>query len=631
VLSYTLDDRVRVLDLHNSSENEIVINIPDLLTQAVPDIADHGKGTFQTLYYSDQIISCLYKSSGPDSSAWLIAFSIRPRAILVAEELDSTDKIFVRHDKHFLYYGTHSELGTDGYKKWVLHGYEFRTCKWFDEKIHLPDMVGSEIGSTICFEFHDGYFYALSNQTSFEVEEIDWTSFYHCIRFPLNSPCKALLEKSENDRSMWRRQHQEGPIDDRWTNLRLDRDESTGELRIVESRKEWYLGSSRSQRTYYTTDIVFPKLVKDEDMEMGDLRESSPEESNFGLPSTSAWNSESTLNASLLASASSSSTNAPSTSTSSILSGLPAFPLLRLMKKDDHAHYIDAPPRLPQNTHPGNDGSMQPTFTLAKSRIRTYHPACSTFMDLVDDPLPTDWQGKQRLRLRAGSRKLGPPLLDSDGLSRPPDEDWRVAVQEMYIEQGVKFWPAAQRPVDEGADEELDQVYRLLNPPSHLGNVEGTSDERGLVYVTGGVDAPQAIIFVSFDPSTKLSGMKRWGQKGVGEGPHVDGRATGTSIGVTGIGDETSDRGWKGKEVFVDVGEADRTVSIDRKGKRKAIDAPAVSMQQVAGGIAVVDVRGRQSTATACGQVGDAQALRKWAWKETAMYRDIGLGFYFGL
>jgi hypothetical protein len=74
---------------------------------------------------------------------------------------------------------------------------------------------------------HKDYFYALSNQTSFEGEEIDWTSFYHCIRFPLDSFCKALLEKTEN-KSMWRRQHQEGPIDDRLINLRLDVDESSG-------------------------------------------------------------------------------------------------------------------------------------------------------------------------------------------------------------------------------------------------------------------------------------------------------------------------------------------------------------------------------------------------------------------
>jgi hypothetical protein len=75
-------------------------------------------------------------------------------------------------------------------------------------------MVGSEIGSTICFKFYKGFFYALSNQTSFEVKEIDWTSFYHCVRFPLNSPYTDLLQKTKN-KSMWRRQHREDPINDK--------------------------------------------------------------------------------------------------------------------------------------------------------------------------------------------------------------------------------------------------------------------------------------------------------------------------------------------------------------------------------------------------------------------------------
>lgn len=38
---------------------------------------------------------------------------------------------------------------------------------------------------------------------------------------------------------MWRQQHQEDPIDDRWTSLHLDKDDTTGEPEIVESRKEW--------------------------------------------------------------------------------------------------------------------------------------------------------------------------------------------------------------------------------------------------------------------------------------------------------------------------------------------------------------------------------------------------------
>ena len=182
---------------------------------------------------------------------------------MAKRELESTDKIFVRHNKQFLYYGTHSEIGADGYKKWVIHGHDFRNMIWFDQRIHLPDLV-AEIGSTICFEFRPQMMSDLKVHKSSLYEEIDWTSFYRCVRFPLASPCRELLEKTE-DKSMWRRQHQEGPIDDRWTSLRLDKDESSGDLRIVESRKEWHQGSGRSQRTYYTTrDIIFPSRTEGE-------------------------------------------------------------------------------------------------------------------------------------------------------------------------------------------------------------------------------------------------------------------------------------------------------------------------------------------------------------------------------
>jgi hypothetical protein len=237
VLCYTLDDKIQILDLHNSGHEEIVVCIPRLLGTALDDTANHSRGIFQILYYSDNIISCLYKLADPDPTAWLIAFNIQTSIILVTALLDFIEKIFVRHNLQFLYYGTHSEIGTDGYKRWVIHGYEFRKEEWFEQKVHLPDIAGSGIGSTICFEIYKEHFYVLSSQTFFEVKEIDWNSFYHCFRFPLKSPCKELLEKAK-DESMWQRQHQEGPIDDRWTSLRLDSDEATGELKIVESRKE---------------------------------------------------------------------------------------------------------------------------------------------------------------------------------------------------------------------------------------------------------------------------------------------------------------------------------------------------------------------------------------------------------
>ena len=314
-----MDDRIRILDLHNSASYEIVISIAGLLSHALSEISDNSRGIFQVLYYSDNIISCLYKSNGPDSTAWLIAFNIQTSTIVLAKDLDSTDKIFVRHNQQFLYYGTHSEVGTDGYKKWVIYGYDLEKRKWFDQRVHLPDMVGSEIGSTICFEFYKGYFYALSNQTSFEVEEIDWTSFYHCVRFPLESPCKELLEKTEN-KNMWRRQHQEGPIDDRWTSLRLDVDEGTGDIRIVESRKEWHLGSSKSWRTYYTTDIIFGDKLRDDDLDI--LYSSNASASSFSSLTSSSTSllasSDSTFDSSVVSSTSLSATPTNGLSTAEI-------------------------------------------------------------------------------------------------------------------------------------------------------------------------------------------------------------------------------------------------------------------------------------------------------------------------
>jgi hypothetical protein len=58
---------------------------------------------------------------------------------------------------------------------------------------------------------------------------------------------------------MLRRQHQEGPIDNRWTNLYLDVEEGTGELKIVKSRKEWYLGSSRTKAFCKNARALMPQ------------------------------------------------------------------------------------------------------------------------------------------------------------------------------------------------------------------------------------------------------------------------------------------------------------------------------------------------------------------------------------
>ncbi|KAF7947079.1 uncharacterized protein EAE97_004328 [Botrytis byssoidea] len=627
VLCYTLDDQLRVLNLHDSACCEAVVSIPGMLSSAISKIACNTKGVFQVLYCSDSVISCVYKTSGVEANSWLIAFSIETSEVLVVKELDSTERLFVRHNGQYLCYGTHSELGSDNHKKWVIHGYNLTEREWFNHKVRLPDMVGSEIGSTVCFELNNGYFYALSNQTSFEVEEIDWTSFYHCIRFPLASPCEGLTERTKNE-SMWRRQHEEGPIDDRWTNLRLDTDENTGELRIIESRKEWYHGASRSQRTYYTTPIIFQSEFGDMDDDLYFATDTSPSETKASYSVVSAGPSSST-------NTQSSTSEDCNSYNDRDLRAYPDDPLLRLLVKDDNPNYMPSQKRLPQFVHPGHDGSSNQTFTLAKSRIRYYDSSSSTFLDVVDDPLPTDWQEKQRLRLRAGSRTIGPPLVYSQnhpskaGLLCSPT-DVEDALSQMYKQSDVTYWPPAQDP--EVANEALDELYKLLNPPTHLGNVEGTADERSLVYVTGGYDSPQAIIFVSFDPAIKLTGLKKWGgmtRKGLGEGPHIDGRATGHTFDMSA---QMEDANLHDPQImYRGVMEADMTIEIERrekgKGKEKGTETENCSHTTVIAGAA--DASGHTHL-NIHETSSPSTAKASWIWHEKAMYQDIGLGYYFG-
>jgi hypothetical protein len=164
-LSYILDNKLRILDLHGSGTAEVVLSIPQLLQKVLDASEQYNCGRFRILYYNSSIVACLYISSGPDTVAYLIALGIQKGEVLLTERLLNTEKIFVRHNSKFLYYGTYSEENRIGHIKWSLRGYRFEDRKWFDKRIFLGCLNGCEIGATICFEIINGYFYALSNQT----------------------------------------------------------------------------------------------------------------------------------------------------------------------------------------------------------------------------------------------------------------------------------------------------------------------------------------------------------------------------------------------------------------------------------------------------------------------------------
>jgi hypothetical protein len=181
ILCYVLNNRIRVLDLHNSGGFGLVISIPRLLREAVPAIDQGVKGAFQLLYCSRSIVSCVFNSVTPNRGAWLITFNFRIRSILMIVPLHSTGKIFARHNENLLYLGTNTGTSTEGNEKWTIDCYEFEARKWYAEKSYVLDLPGSENGCTICFEIFGPCLIAVTSDASFEFEGADCTSFYSCV------------------------------------------------------------------------------------------------------------------------------------------------------------------------------------------------------------------------------------------------------------------------------------------------------------------------------------------------------------------------------------------------------------------------------------------------------------------
>ncbi|PGH23078.1 hypothetical protein AJ80_02852 [Polytolypa hystricis UAMH7299] len=509
VLCYLHCGDLRLLDVHGASRVEKVVTLARIKTLLSRSAhfshayarVDEREMQFSLMHFSDGIVTCLCEAPTRRASC-LIAIDVRlddgptTGKLLFARRLDSTRRLFVRHDGSYLYYGTHSVLASHGHHEWIIQGMEIRNNrKLTDRPVQLENFVGSEIGPTLCFEIHDGFFYAISNQTGFQDEEVDWTSYYVCLRFPLSDPKKIEW------RRIWRRQHREGPINDTWTDISLRVDETTKQLLIVECRREWHLAGSENSRTYYTQPIdCFEK-------------EPSPEESSLASLATSTSESGHDAESSQVSPHAGLPDSFP-------VSALPDDILTSTLDEFSKPNYEPPKKRLKRNYHaeyPLEEISSTPRrdYILSKTKYRTYNRPASAFIDVVNDPLSRNTSfgsPSDRLRLRIGSRKRKCPI-DEEGeegekglLYRPEytNEDGKPMEwsDERFQTRGIKLWPPDDAP---------EELYSLLCPSKRCGKVEAASDERCLVYstqpATPGGQRP--IILISFDPSIGFPHLKR--------------------------------------------------------------------------------------------------------------------------
>ena len=423
------------------------------------------------------------------SRGWLVIISTaNDRWRLITRRVDSSYRTFVANDSRHLYFGTHSDVGSHGHHEWAVHRINLtgETGPNYESNVRLENLVGYDIGSNVAFTIHNGYFYALSNQTSFELEEIDYTSFYTCMRFPLDNPFQEELQVIDD---IYRRQNSEGAINDSWTDLSFQVDERTGELMIIEARREYLGNTSAHQRTYYIHPVPFPTTSSHEDS----LPLRSPQ-----LPGSSAP-----------------------------VTRYPANDVyIPLITPDDKPRYTRPRPRIPHEAHPeygsggGSDGGADDredpggqSFVLWKTKFRTYNLSSSSFLDLVEDEdITADGASTPCLRLRGGSRRLTTPL-EEDGKLRQPDVDPDTGTviegsEARYKYSKVRLWPPRVGDV-QGAKEEEETQAKTEDAEFRLpyGNVvHAAADERTLVYsITDPMGSGgDKIVLVNFDPGIRI-------------------------------------------------------------------------------------------------------------------------------
>lgn len=474
---------------------------------------------FRLLNYADGIVVCLCEATDHSYDPWLFAIDVQTaqtsqtRRIRHMRRLRRNKKIFVRHNGSFLCYGTHTGTGRDCHREWLVRAVDLQKNEDITVRpVQLRNFAGSDIGSTVCFEIKDGYFYAISNQTGFEDEEIDWTSYYVCLRFPLSDPSQIQWQR------IWRRQHREGPISDTWTDLSLRTDESTGQLMIVECRREWLNGSGDNYRTYYTQPFIWA-----EDGASSDNNNNNDD----STAKFSAWTTPHSASPASAAQSPDTSPLEPVVSNPGIpaympLSSYPDDPLAMLLDSSSRPNYEPPKKRLRRHYHPEYSETEPPSsirkdFIHSRTKFSAYNYSASAFLDLVNDPPPQPSffsNPPDRLRLRIGARKRKCPI-DEDGeeteqgLLYPPEQfdcDGTPlnTSDERFESRGTRLWPPNDAPAE---------LLSLLCPDAHAGKVHAASDERCLVYSTEPPDPGERrqrpIILVSFDPSIRFKTFRR--------------------------------------------------------------------------------------------------------------------------
>jgi hypothetical protein len=511
VLCFLRDDNIEILDIVGS-KNQMTLSFSDILG----NYQKSDENDISLAHYSQSILSIIFRDLSTTNDylfIFHIDFNKRKTTRLANLPIEeSTRKIFVRNTRDFLYYGMHSRARNDECHEWVLQGIALNKDKPFpaearskrdgathyeSELIELKGFTSAEIGSTVAFQIHDGYFWAVTNGDDIDVIEVDWTSSYRCAKFPIDDPRKENIRPNPH---LFRRQHKWGPINDSWTNLTLQVDERTNKLMAVEALMEWLEGQNLQRRSFYISEVLFSENdERPEAPPLGDLY-------------------------------------APLATSRSRYQESPVRQMWQVHQEEANLY---------QMSKSGDDSKVK-SFIPAHTKFKTYNLAANTFIDLVDDAKCCPWElrpdkRKSCLRLRSGSRKLRkfqPASKDTlrarkrmrEEREECDDSDYHISNKYPVVMESDKFDPKENSPYSYSpinfwplpapTSDKATIAHNTMNPDFennrseclHGVHVDGVADERTIVYLvrdaldmrTSPIPINGKLVVLSFDRDTGI-------------------------------------------------------------------------------------------------------------------------------
>ena len=274
LLCYVTGQRIRFLDVLRCRNVEKVIDTTFIASRTEEVWGNgHEMNKVGIIYQFDGLLTLSFGSGNHIKVVSVETHRISHQGqLLIMETPWSSRASAVRNDQYHILAATYTGMavthGNHPRHEWQIRYTErlqdgdshYLEHEPFSTVLQLRNFFGVDIGQTVVFELFDGYLYAVSNQSTLEVIEVDYTSYYHCWRIDLEQGSESpWLHKRYpiRHKRVWRRQHREGVINDNWTDLSLHKDEKTGIVTIVEARKEYLGPGSEAVRTFYSQPLLF--------------------------------------------------------------------------------------------------------------------------------------------------------------------------------------------------------------------------------------------------------------------------------------------------------------------------------------------------------------------------------------